>query len=198
MPGNSPELRPLTIAERHITWLYGIAPSSLIYCLLVAITYLLVRPEVDILEFYMSPTETPDPVTGQQWPINVQMILARAFYFIAYFTWGRSTGHLAVGAHVIDRKTGRRMRTWQKIVRGSAQVFAGSMYIVLDAISLLLVLLDRQERRSAYDWLAGTVVVKGELPPEEEAAPARSWFSGLARALRGHPLIHGCPRPRRP
>ena len=87
------------------------------------------------------------------------------------------------------------MRTWQKIVRGSAQVFAGSMYIVLDGISLLLILLDREERRSVYDWLAGTVVVIGDLPPEEETAPARSWFAGFTRSLRRHPVIHGWPRP---
>ncbi len=194
MAGNSPGLRPLTIPERHFTWMYGIMPSCLIYFLLVGITYLLVQTEDSLFRFYMNPARTPDPVTGAQWPVNVQMILARAFYLIAYFTWGRSTGHLVMGAHVIDRRTGRRMRTWQKIVRGSAQVFAGSMYIVLDGISLLLILLDREERRSVYDWLAGTVVVIGDLPPEEETAPARSWFAGFTRSLRGHPVIHGWPR----
>ena len=90
-----------------------------------------------------------------------------------------------MGAHVIDRRTGRRMRTWQKLVRGSAQMLTGSMYIILDGISLILVLLDREERRSVYDWLSGTVVVMGDLPPEEETVPSRSWVAGIVDALRG-------------
>ena len=115
------------------------------------------------------------------------MMLARGFYLIAYFTWGRSTGHLLMGAHVIDRSTGRRMRAWQKLVRGSAQMLTGSMYIVLDGISLILVVLDRQERRSVYDWLSGTVVVMGDLPPEKETAPSRSWVAALVDTLKGRP-----------
>ena len=68
-----------------------------------------------------------------------------------------------------------------------AQMLTGSLYIVLDGMSLILVLLDRQERRSVYDWLSGTVVVMGDLPPEEETVPSRSWVSELVDALRGRP-----------
>ena len=175
------------MVERHYSWIYGIMPFALIYAALVGITYLLTRPDVNIFSYYLGFYQTQDPITGLDLPVNVQMILARGFYLIAYFTWGRSTGHLLVGAHIIDRKTGRRMRTWQKLVRGFAQVFAGSLYIVLDGISLILILLDREERRSVYDWIAGTVVVVGDLPPEEEKAASRSWLAEVAQAIRGKP-----------
>ena len=185
MGGNSPGLRPLTIVERHYSWMYGFMPSVLIYAVLLAISYFLTRPDINIFLYYLTFSQTVDPITGHELPINVQLMLARGFYLIAYFTWGRSTGHLLVGAHIVDRKTGRRMKTWQKVVRGSAQMLSGSMYIVLDGISWLLVLVDRQERRSVYDWLSGTVVVIGDLPPEEEKAPSRSWVANLVDALRG-------------
>ena len=162
-------------------------PSVAIYAVLLAVSYILTRPDINIFLYYMTFAQTVDPITGRELPINVQMMLARGFYLIAYLTWGRSTGHLLVGAHVIDRRTGRRMRTWQKLVRGSAQMLSGSMYIVLDGISLILVVLDRQERRSVYDWLSGTVVVVGDLPPEEEKAPARNWIGEIVGALRGRP-----------
>ena len=187
MANHSPGLRPPTMVERHYSWLYGFLPSALIYAVLVGVTYLLLRPDVNIFTYYLDFSQTQDPITGLDLPINFQMILARGFYLIAYFTWGRSTGHLVIGAHVVDRRTGRPMRTWQKLVRGSAQVFAGSLYIVLDGISLILILLDREERRSAYDWIAGTVVVVGDLPPEEEKAASRSWLGELAQAIRGKP-----------
>ena len=187
MAGNSPRLRPLTIVERHVTWMYGFMPSVLIYAVLLAFSYFLTRPDTNIFMYYLTFSQTVDPITGHELPINVQMMLARGFYLIAYFTWGRSTGHLLLGANVIDRKTGRRMKTWQKLVRGSAQMLTGSMYIILDGISLILVLLDREERRSVYDWLSGTVVVVGDLPPEEEKAPSRSWVATLVDALRGRP-----------
>ena len=162
-------------------------PSVLIYAVLVGLTYLILRPDVNIFRFYLDFSQTQDPITGLDLPINFQMILARGFYLIAYFTWGRSTGHLLVRAQVIDRKTGRRMRTWQKLVRGFAQMFAGSLYIFLDGISLILILLDREERRSAYDWIAGTVVVVGDLPPEEEKATSPGWLAQLTQAIRVRP-----------
>lgn len=160
-------------------------PAVLIYAVLLAVSYALTRPDINIFIYFLTFSQTQDPITGRELPINVQMMLARGFYLIAYFTWGRSTGHLLVGAHVIDRKTGRRMSTWQKVVRGSAQMLTGSLYIVLDGISLILVLLDRQERRSVYDWLSGTVVVMGDLPPEEERVHSRSWVAELVGSLRG-------------
>ncbi|MYC28877.1 MAG: RDD family protein [Chloroflexi bacterium] len=184
MGGNSPGLRPLTFVERHITWMYGFMPAVAIYTVLLAVSYFLTRPDINIFLYFLTFSQTVDPVTGRELPINVQMMLARGFYLIAYFTWGRSTGHLLMGAHVIDRKTGRRMTTWQKLVRGSAQMLTGSLYIVLDGISLILVLLDRQERRSVYDWLSGTVVVMGDLPPEEETVTSRSWVAQLIGSLR--------------
>ncbi len=187
MGSNSPGLRPPTIVERHYTWLYGFMPSVAIYAVLLAVSYVLTRPDINIFLYYLTFAQTVDPITGRELPINVQMMLARGFYLIAYFTWGRSTGHLVVGAHIIDRRTGRRMSNWQKAVRGSAQMLTGSMYIVLDGISLILIILDRQERRSVYDWLSGTVVVVGDLPPEEERAPARSWIGDIVGALRGRP-----------
>ena len=187
MGGNSRGLRPLTIVERHYTWMYGFMPSVAIYAVLLAVSYGLTRPDMNIFVYYLTFAQTVDPITGRELPINVQMMLARGFYLIAYFTWGRSTGHLLVGANVVDRRTGRRMRTWQKLVRGSAQMLTGSMYIILDGVSLILIILDRQERRSVYDWLSGTVVVMGDLPPEEEKAPARSWIGEMVGALRGRP-----------
>ena len=173
--------------ERHYSWMYGFMPSVLIYAVLLAFSYVLTRPDINIFMYYLTFSQTVDPITGHELPINVQLMLARGFYLIAYFTWGRSTGHLLIGANIVDRKTGRRMRTWQKLVRGTAQMLSGSMYVVIDGISLILILLDREERRSVYDWLSGTVVVMGDLPPEEEKAPARSWVQQLTGALRGHP-----------
>ena len=187
MGGNSPGLRPLTIAERHYAWMYGLLPAGLVYGLLVVITYFITRPDVGLFSYYMSPTDATLPIYGVNVPVDVHWFLARAFYLFAYFTWGRSTGHLVVGAHVIDRRTGRRMNGRQKLVRGLVQVFGGSMYVVLDGISLILILLDREERRSVYDWLSGTVVVMGDLPPEEETAPSRSWVAEVVDALRGRP-----------
>lgn len=160
-------------------------PAVVIYTVLLLVSYVLTRPDSNIFLYLLTFSQTQDPITGTELPINIQMMLARGFYLIAYFTWGRSTGHMLMGAHVIDRRTGRRMRTWQKLVRGLAQMLSGSLYVVLDGISLILVLLDREERRSVYDWLAGTVVVIGDLPPEEEKAPERSWLAQLSDALRG-------------
>ncbi len=185
MGSQSPGLRPPTLVERHITWMYGFMPAVVIYTVLLLVSYVLTRPDTNIFLYLLTFSQTQDPITGTELPINIQMMLARGFYLIAYFTWGRSTGHMLMGAHVIDRRTGRRMRTWQKLVRGLAQMLSGSLYVVLDGISLILVLLDREERRSVYDWLAGTVVVIGDLPPEEEKAPERSWLAQLSDALRG-------------
>ncbi len=164
-------------------------PVAFIYVGLLVITYLLTRPDVNFFKYLLLPSKhaTPAPVFGLDIPIDFQMVLARAFYTVAYFTWGRTTGHLVVGAHIIDRKSSRRINSWQKLLRGSVQMAGGSLYWVMDGISVILILLDRAERRSAYDWVAGSVVVIGDLPPEPEPAPRRSWFGELSRAIQGRP-----------
>ena len=183
--GDSPRLRPPTLLERNISWMYAMAPTGLAYLGLMALTYLLTRPDMNIFSYFMEPNVSSVAIGDWSVPLNLNMILARSFFLVAYFTWGRSTGHLVIGAHVVDRKTGRRMKTWQKLVRGFAQMGAGSMYIVMDFISLLLILIDREERRSVYDWVAGTMVVVGDLPPEEERQ--RSWVAELGRVFRRQP-----------
>ncbi len=169
------------------------APTAFAYMGLLALTYLLTRPDVNIFYYFINPSATPVTIGELSIPFNINMMLARSFFLVAYFTWGRSTGHLVIGAHVVDRKTGRRMKTWQKLVRGLAQMGAGSMYIVMDGISLLLILIDREERRSAYDWIAGTMVVVGDLPPEEERS--RSWVAELSRVFRRQPTAPESPHP---
>ena len=88
---------------------------------------------------------------------------------------------------MIDQKTGRRMNNRQKLARGLAQMLAGFHFVFVDGISFLLIVADRERRRSLYDHIAGTVVVVGDLPPEEEKAPSRSWVGELARSLRSRP-----------
>lgn len=187
MWGKTPGLRPLSLVERHYSWIYALMPSALIYMGLLVVTYFLTQPDENIFTYVFFPTQhvASVPVFGVNVPVDFQMILARAFYPVAYFTWGRTTGHLVVRANVIDRKTGRRIGARQKLVRGLVQMAGGSLYWVLDFMSFLLILLDREERRSVYDWIAGTVVVIGDLPPEEAKEASRSWVGELARALRG-------------
>ena len=108
---------------------------------------------------------------------------------------------MAVDAHVVDRKTLRPMRGWQKVMRGAAQMAGGYLYI-LDAISAPLALVDR-ERRSMYDFIAGTVVVIGICPRKRRRRPAgagwRNWagFCGGGRPATpgSRPEPHPGPRP---
>ena len=189
MAGDSGGLRPLTIVERHYAWLYGLLPCTLIYIPLVVVAYFVSNTDKGFFHYIMLPDgiEIPLPFFDQGYALPVLMILARGMYLVAYFTWGRTLGHRLVEAHVIDQKTGRRMNNRQKLARGLAQMLAGFHFVFVDGISFLLIVADRERRRSLYDHIAGTVVVVGDLPPEEEKAPSRSWVGELARSLRSRP-----------
>ena len=118
----------------------------------------------------------------------VPYVMANGMYGVFYFTWGRSLGHMAVGAHIVDARTGRRMRTWQKAVRSVLQLVNGYVGFlrILDILSAFIVVIDRERRRSIYDMIARTMVVVGD-PVEEEPAAAgqRSWFAALFERLSG-------------
>ena len=113
---------------------------------------------------------------------HVASVMANGMYAVFYFTWSRSFGHMAVGAHIVDARTGRRMRTWQKAVRSALQIVNGYLEFlrILDIVSIFIVLIDGERRRSIYDMAARTVVVVGE-PTEEEPETARQpgWFGRL-------------------
>ena len=80
------------------------------------------------------------------------------------------------------------MRTWQKAIRSVLQIANGYLgfFRILDIISTLTVIIDREQRRSVYDLAARTVVVIGE-PAEDEPESARqqsrmaAWFGQLTR-----------------
>ena len=191
MPAESPELRPLSIWERGFTTIYGGIPSSFMLFALRAIFLFLSGPDLSVwhavryifgldtgLEIHVDAIDTyymPD-------------VMASGMYGLFYFTWGRSLGHMAAGAHIVDARTGRRMRTWQKAVRSILQLVNGyaEFLRILDVLSVLIVLIDRERRRSIYDMIAGTVVVVGN-PVEEEPEPARqrSWLAALFGQLTG-------------
>ena len=188
MAGRARGLRSPTISERGICYIYGLAPSLPVAVLALSILYFVIRPDMSAFSYIFLAVFYVDALhdVNETLPfVNFHIVLARGTYLLFYFTWGRSLGHMAVDAHVVDRKTLRPMRGWQKVMRGAAQMAGGYLYI-LDAISAPLALVDR-ERRSMYDFIAGTVVVIGDLPPEEETAPSRSWMAELGRILRGRP-----------
>ena len=57
---------------------------------------------------------------------------------------------------------------------------------ILDIVSIFIVLIDRERRRSIYDLAARTVVVVGNPVEEEpEAARQRSWLDALFGRLAG-------------
>ncbi len=118
----------------------------------------------------------------------VPYVMANGMYAVFYFTYGRSLGHMVVNAHIVHARTGRRMRTWQKVVRSVLQLANGYIEFlrILDLLSVLIVLIDRERRRSVYDIIAGTMVVVGE-PVEEapEPAGARNWTAALLGRLTG-------------
>lgn len=95
---------------------------------------------------------------------------------------------MAAGAHIVDARTGRRMGTRQKTVRSILQLVNGYVEFlrILDILSIFIVLIDRERRRSIYDMIAGTMVVAGNPVEEEpEAARQRGWLAALFGRLAG-------------
>lgn len=194
--GQSPGLRPLTLVERQGAWVFGILPVSAVYVSLHLATYFITQPDQP-LWFYITgiPTvEVPLPFSvGEVARVNLIAYLARSIYLVAYFTWGRSTGHLVVGAYIVDRKTMRQIGPGRRLIRGAIQLAGATqltiipLYLILDTLSLLLILNDREQRRSVYDWIAGTLVVTGDVPGEPERVSWRQRLGVLGRALRPRP-----------
>ena len=86
--GNSPNLRPLTLWERHWTWIYGLMPCIFIYFGLRIITSLLVLSNRDAFSFLMNiPTVYLTlPFVDFDLPLSdLQILLSRFFYPVAYF-----------------------------------------------------------------------------------------------------------------
>ena len=188
--GQSPGLRPLTVVERQGTWILGLLPCAFIYIGLRLFTYFLSPSDQNLFLFLLRPptVELPLPFVDFDMPlIDLQLILSRIFYPVAYFTWGRSTGHLALGAYIVDRKTMRQIGTGRKLIRGLFQVFTAPIYPFIDLMSWGLIWVDREQRRSINDWVAGTMVVVGDVPMEPERVSWRQRLDDLSRALRPRP-----------
>lgn len=190
--GQSPTLRPLNMRERAGTWFYGLLPCSFIYMTLRLGVMLLEL--VNLSGFSLgvaAPTVyLPLPFTDYELPfplVDMQHILSRAFYPVAYFTWGRSTGHLLFGAYVVDRKTMRRIGPGRKLLRGLFQVAITPVHPIVDMMSVALIMVDREQRRSLNDWVAGTLVVTGDVPLAPERVSWRQRLEELSRALRPRP-----------
>ena len=186
MPDESPGLRPLTLAERGVSTIYGSIPGTLVQFLLRAVFGLVERPDYSFWEFvgyiFGLCRGCEDEVYLAE--LGLPHVLGAGMYAVFYFTFGRSLGHMAVNANIVHERTGRPMRTWQKAVRSGLQVLISHpvVWLVLWGISALLVLIDRQRRRSLFDLAAGTVVVIGDLP-EEEPEPETAKENALTRAL---------------
>ena len=189
--GQSPGLRPLTLTERINAWIAGAIPSSFMFFGLKFVTYLLTDPDEALWRYLFGFTPTvnlPLPI-GNGEGIEIQLIsyLSRSFYVVAYFTWGRNLGHFLADAHVVDRNTMQPMGLGRKLLRSLFLVITAPYFVYIDFLSLLLILLDREQRRSMYDWVAGTLVVMGDLPPATEKARQRRWLGELSRAWRRRP-----------
>ena len=191
MPSESPELRPLNVWERGFTTIYGGIPSSFMLFLLRAVFLFLSGPDLSLWHFVRYTFAFDAGLDIHVDAVDkyyVPYIMANGMYGVFYFTWGRSLGHMAAGAHIVDARTGRRMRTWQKAVRSALQLVNGYVEFlrILDVLSILSVLIDRERRRSIYDMIARTMVVVGNPVEEEpELAPQRSWVSALFGRLAG-------------
>lgn len=194
--GNSPNLRPLTFFERQGAWMVSLLPCSLIFMGLRIVTYLVTWPDLNMLSYVTGLGASGREITLPFWGFDLsmttlQIILSRSFFLAAYYIWGRTLGHLAVGAYIVDRKTMRRIGPGRKLIRGLFQMAVSPIYPLVDLLSLGMILADREQRRSVNDWVAGTLVVTGDVPPEAEPYAWRSWLAALNNALR--PLA---PQPR--
>ena len=128
MPSESPELRPLHLWERGFTTLYGGIPSSFMLFVLRAVFLLLSGPDLSLWHFVRYTFAFDGDLDIHVDAVDkyyVPYIMANGMYAVFYFTWGRSLGHMAAGAHIVDARTGRRMRTWQKAVRSTLQLVNG-------------------------------------------------------------------------
>ena len=121
MPSESPELRPLNVWERGFTTIYGGIPSSFMLFVLRAVFLLLSGPDLSVwhfvrytfgldvgLEIHVDAVDT----------YYLPNLMASGMYGVFYFNWGRSLGHMAAGAHILDARTGR---TDAKLAKGRAQ-----------------------------------------------------------------------------
>jgi len=191
LSSESPELRPLNVWERGFTTIYGGIPSSFMLFVLLAVFLFLGGPDLSLWHFVRYTFAFDAGLDIHVDAVDkyyVPYIMANGMYGVFYFTWGRSLGHMAAGAYIVDARTGRRMRTWQKAVRSALQLVNGYVEFlrILDALSIVSVLIDRERRRSIYDMIARTMVVVGN-PVEEEPEVARrpSWASALFGRLAG-------------
>ena len=191
MPAESPELRPLSVWERGFTTIYGGIPSSFMLFALRAVFLFLSGPDLSLWHFVRYTFGFDAGLDIHVDAIDtyyVPYVMANGMYGVFYFTWGRSLGHMAAGAHIVDARTGRRMRTWQKAVRSGLQLANGYVEFlrILDVLSVLIVLIDRERRRSIYDMIAVTMVVVGNPVEEEpETVRQRSWIAALFGQLTG-------------
>ena len=191
MPSESPELRPLNVWERGFTAIYGGIPSSFMLFVLRAVFLFLSGPDVSVWHFVRYTFGFDAGLDVHVDAIDtyyVPYVMANGMYGVFYFTWGRSLGRMAAGAHIVDARTGRRMGTRQKTVRSILQLVNGYVEFlrILDILSIFIVLIDRERRRSIYDIIAGTMVVAGNPVEEEpEAARQRSWLAALFGRLAG-------------
>ena len=171
---NAPTVRPLTLSERWTSTLYGMAPSGLVLLALKATLLYISGPELTTWEFVryvFGFTAGLDEVKMDVFDVfYLPQILAKGTYAVFYFSAGRSMGHMMVKGHIVDARTGGPMRTWQKAVRSGLQIVNGygGLLRILDLLSVVLVMIDGERRRSMYDLIANTVVVVGN-PAEEEA-----------------------------
>ena len=167
--------------------IYGLFPAAIVQIPLRAMFMLLEQPDCGawwrgiihiVLGFGCLDTDRISE--GIRLPLfmgtlDLPALLGAGMYGVFYFTFGRSLGHMAVDANIVHHRTGRPMRPWQKAIRSGLQLLNGldsAFWFALWGLSIASVLIDRQRRRSVYDFVAGTVVVIGE-PTEEEPAEAK-------------------------
>jgi len=193
LPSESPGLRPLTFSERGFTTIYGGIPGGFVHLFLRGLFAVISGPDLTWWQvlLYATGFESLAGLNINIWivdDVGLSHILGAGMYGMFYFTWGRSLGHIAANAHIVDARTGRRMRNWQKASRSALHLVVAYplFWVILQLLSVGLVLVDQQRRRSLYDLAARTVVVIGEPAEEEpETARQRSWMSALFGQLTG-------------